>query len=86
MPTPPDFESSMRIEDLLRVVLEDTSDAFFLKDKNFRYLFVNQAGARLFGKARSEIIGRTGFELFSMETAKKLSKRVITKSWVAVYP
>jgi PAS domain S-box-containing protein len=40
-----------------------TSDSVFLKDDQFRYLLVNEANARLFGKPVAEIIGKDDFEL-----------------------
>ncbi len=47
-----------------------TADLVFLKDENFRYLLVNEANARFFGKPAEEIIGRDDFDLMLPETAR----------------
>src|SRR5262249_49177901 len=56
--------------DLLHAVIEGTSDAVFVKDRQGRYLMINTAGARFLGKTVAEVIGKDDTELFSPETAR----------------
>ncbi|MEG4227381.1 PAS domain S-box protein [Microcoleus sp. N9_B2] len=53
---------------LLRAVMDDAPDRVFAKDRNFRYIFVNQSFAEYVGKNFEEIIGKDDIELgFSAE-------------------
>ncbi|MBD1811883.1 PAS domain S-box protein [Microcoleus vaginatus DQ-U2] len=55
-------------EILLRAVMEEAPDRVFAKDRNFRYIFVNQSFAEYVGKNVEEIIGKDDIELgFSAE-------------------
>jgi PAS domain S-box-containing protein len=57
---------------ILRAVMEGTTDAVFVKDLDGRYLMINEAGARLVGKTVAEILGKDDRELFSPETARQV--------------
>jgi PAS domain S-box-containing protein len=46
------------------------TDMAFLKDDQFRYVLVNEANVRFFGKPIAEIIGRDDFELMTEEAAQ----------------
>src|SRR5262249_134652 len=59
-----------RRNDLLRAVIEGTSDAVFVKDRQGRYLMINTAGAGFLGRTVDEVIGKDDTELFSPETAR----------------
>ncbi|MCC7397702.1 MAG: PAS domain S-box protein, partial [Planctomycetes bacterium] len=50
--------------ELLHGVVAGTSDAVFVKDATGRYLLLNAAGERLFGRRRDAVLGRTDAELF----------------------
>jgi len=63
-------ESLRQSYDLLRAVIEGTSDAVFVKDRQGRYLMINTAGARFLGRTVAEVIGKDDTELFSRETAR----------------
>ncbi|MEG4511532.1 PAS domain S-box protein [Microcoleus sp. F6_B4] len=53
---------------LLRAVMDATADRVFAKNRNFRYIFVNQTFAEYVGKDVEEIIGKDDIELgFSAE-------------------
>ncbi|MEG4350806.1 PAS domain S-box protein [Microcoleus sp. LAD1_D3] len=53
---------------LLRAVMHEAPDRVFAKDRNFRYIFVNQSFAEYVGKNVEEIIGKDDIELgFSAE-------------------
>lgn len=49
--------------DLVKAILESSSDAIFTKDLEGRYLSINPAGARLLGRAVEDIVGKTDVEL-----------------------
>src|SRR5262249_55897823 len=64
-------EASLRQSyDLLSAVIEGTSDAVFVKDRQGRYLMINAAGARFLGRTVAEVVGKDDMELFSPETAR----------------
>ncbi|MEG4323883.1 PAS domain S-box protein [Microcoleus sp. herbarium5] len=53
---------------LLRAVIDEAPDRVFAKDRNFRYIFVNQSFAEYLGENVEEIIGKDDIELgFSAE-------------------
>jgi len=56
----------------LSAVLENTSDAVFLKDLQGRYRMINPAGARFLDKSVEEVIGKDDSELLSLATAQAL--------------
>jgi PAS domain S-box-containing protein len=60
---------------LLNAVVEGTSDAVFVKDLNGCYLLINSAGARLFGRPASEILGQGDHELLPPEAAHVAAER-----------
>ncbi|WP_224243127.1 PAS domain-containing sensor histidine kinase [Hyalangium gracile] len=63
-------EGSLRRDrDLLHAVIESTTDAVFVKDLAGRYVLLNTAAARAFGRPASELLGRTDGELMGPEAA-----------------
>ena len=57
-----------RSEELLRTVIDKTSDWIFAKDKTFRFILANKSFAEAIGKTVEEIIGKCDLELgFSAE-------------------
>jgi len=64
-------EDSLRFSlQQLRLLIDTAPDLFFLKDLQYRYLLVNAANARFFGRGEEEILGRTDFELMPGEVAR----------------
>ena len=57
-------EAVQKKHELLRLVVEGTSDIIFVKDCEGRYLLMNSTGAAILGQSIEEIIGRTDVELF----------------------
>jgi PAS domain S-box-containing protein len=55
---------------LLHAVVEGTSDAVYVKDRQGRYVLLNSAALRLVGKTASEVLGKDDTFLFSPEDAK----------------
>jgi PAS domain S-box-containing protein len=56
---------------LLRAIIDGTDDAVFIKDRDCRYLLMNPAGADFFGCAPAEIIGRSDYDFFLPEAARR---------------
>ncbi|WP_293351686.1 MULTISPECIES: PAS domain S-box protein [unclassified Microcoleus] len=54
---------------LLRALIDSIDDRVFAKDRNFRYIFVNQSFAAYLGKKVEEIIGKDDLELGFSEAA-----------------
>lgn len=57
-------------EALYQTFLNASVDMAFLKDRQFRYLLVNEAFARFLGRSAGEIIGRSDFELLETSSAQ----------------
>jgi two-component system, cell cycle sensor histidine kinase and response regulator CckA len=64
-----------RAQHLLEAVIEGTSDAIFVKDREGRYLMANTAAAALVGRTVQELIGKTCQEFFSPDTALQILER-----------
>lgn len=56
----------------LRALIEQASDGIFIADSEGRYTFANQAGCRMLGYAREQIVGKTIFDLIPPEDAGRL--------------
>jgi sigma-B regulation protein RsbU (phosphoserine phosphatase) len=81
-------EASWRSLGLLRAVIEGTTDAVFVKDRQGRYLMINTAGARLLGQTVEDVIGKDDTELFSPATASAIMEgdlRVMATGVVQTY-
>jgi PAS domain S-box-containing protein len=55
---------------LVRAVVDGTTDAVFVKNRQGRYLMINAAGAGFLGRTVAEVIGKDDTELLSPETAR----------------
>lgn len=63
-------EVSVRRErDLLHAIIESTTDAVFVKDLLGRYVLLNTAASRAFGRPAEEVLGRTDVELMGVQAA-----------------
>jgi PAS domain S-box-containing protein len=51
-------------------ILNNSPTVIFLKDGEGRYLFVNRRFAQIVGSAPDQIVGKTGFDLFTKEIAQ----------------
>jgi PAS domain S-box-containing protein len=75
-----------RTNNLLRSVIEGTSEAIYLKDAEGRYVLMNRAGARFLGRMPEEIVGKTARELFlpaEAEAVFKMDREVMESGKVA---
>jgi two-component system sensor histidine kinase/response regulator len=59
---------------LLDAVVQGSADSIFVKDKEGRYLMMNEAGARLIGRSQQEVIGRDDAALFGPEMARAFTE------------
>ncbi|KQP44621.1 hypothetical protein ASF44_27475 [Pseudorhodoferax sp. Leaf274] len=64
-------EQRKRLEalNLLEAITDSCSDLIFAKDPQGRFIFYNAACARLFGKSKEEMVGRTVADLIGAEQA-----------------
>ncbi|SMC17802.1 PAS domain S-box-containing protein [Desulfacinum hydrothermale DSM 13146] len=60
-----------RQQQVFRTILEVTPDIVCLQDRESRYQAVSKAFCRFFGKQEEEILGRTDFDLFHSQAARK---------------
>ena len=56
-----------------RAIIEGTTDAVYLKDREGRYVEMNSAGAALVGKAVEEIIGKTDAAFFPPDVVRRVA-------------
>ncbi len=67
-------EKILETNTLLNSVLEGTTDAIFVKDKNGKYILVNSGTCNAIGRNVQEIIGRNDSELFPSESANVINE------------
>ncbi|HET6150778.1 MAG TPA: diguanylate cyclase [Polyangia bacterium] len=60
---------------LLDSIVEGTDDTVLVRDLDGRYLLINTAGARLFGKKPGEVLGKSLLELMPSEVAIPVMRR-----------
>jgi PAS domain S-box-containing protein len=73
---------------LLHSVIEGTTDAVYVKDRQGRYLMINTAGARFLGKTVAEVIGKDDTQLFSPQTAQAImedDRRIIATGEIQTF-
>jgi len=58
----------------LNAIIEEAPDFIFAKDLEGRYTVINSAAARAVGKPVEDIIGKTNFDLFPPDLARKLDE------------
>lgn len=66
------FEYPSNSHQILRALLEESTDSIWAKNLAGKYLLINPAGAKFLGKPIRDIIGKTDYEVFPYETAKKI--------------
>ncbi len=52
-----------------RAIIDCMGDPVFVKDRDYKFVFVNDAACEMFGKPREQVLGKTDYELFSKEQA-----------------
>ena len=58
----------------LYALIEQAPDAIFVADREGRYLYVNEAGCRMLGYERGELIGMTILETIAPAHAERLER------------
>ena len=58
----------------LRALIELAPDGIFIADLSGRYVFVNEAGCRMLGYSREELVGRNIVDLIPSEDAPRLAE------------
>ncbi|MBI5204596.1 MAG: PAS domain-containing protein [Nitrospirae bacterium] len=58
----------------LETIINSSSDIIFLKDKNFRYLVVNEQCAGFLNSTAEDVIGKTDFDFMPEEAAEACKK------------
>ena len=68
----------------LDAVVQNTSEAIYIKDGEGRYLFINEVGADVFGSDPETVVGQTDADLFDPESAEdiRLDDRRVTETGV----
>lgn len=66
------LQSLQESYNLLKIIIEGTTDSIFIKDLKGRYTLVNSAVTHELGKPQTEILGKTDLELFSADSAQIL--------------
>jgi len=59
---------------ILEAVLDSIPDCAFVKDRNLKYVFVNQAVCEFFGKPREKILGKTAYDLYPRNVVKDVHR------------
>ncbi len=60
---------------LLKAIIEETTDAIYVKDLAGRYLLFNSAAARYVGKRSEEVLGQDDTSIFPAEEVRKIIAR-----------
>jgi len=63
-------EEERRTRALLNAVIEGTTDAIYVKDRESRFLLVNRATSRMANKSPEELLGHNDTAMFAPETAE----------------
>jgi two-component system cell cycle sensor histidine kinase/response regulator CckA len=58
--------------DLLRAIVNGTTDAVFVKDRDGRYLFCNDAAASILRRTAADLLGSTDADLFGPQIAAEI--------------
>ncbi|MFO0825451.1 MAG: PAS domain S-box protein [Gemmataceae bacterium] len=69
------IHSLRRTNSLIRAIINETTDSVYVKDKEGRYLLVNEAAARLTGKLVTEILGQTDRDLLAADDAFRVMQQ-----------
>ncbi|WP_169791278.1 ATP-binding protein [Sandaracinus amylolyticus] len=64
------------VEERLAAVLDHVSDGFAVFDREWRYVFLNRAAERFYGRPRGEMLGRVLWDLFPRALGSELERRM----------
>jgi len=84
-----EIEKELRVsQNLVNSLIEGTTDAIFVKDRQGRYLLFNSAAAKVVGKSAAEVLGHDDTALFSAIEAEAImagDRRVMEAGEVMTY-
>jgi len=60
-------------EDFLDKIINSLGDPVYVKDRQHRLILVNDAACKLFNRSRSDLIGRTAYDLFPVDHMADIS-------------
>lgn len=63
------LHEKIRAQALLSKIAENSTDFIFVKDLSGKYLFANQAMISALGKAETDVVGHSDFDVFSQQEA-----------------
>ncbi len=73
-----DISAQMQVEQRIResqqrlsAVIESATDAIYIKDQQGRYILLNEAAARLAGRSKEELLGKTDTELYGAGSGRR---------------
>jgi PAS domain S-box-containing protein len=66
-------------------ILESIGEGFVAFDRHFRYVYVNAPAARMLGRRREELLGRTPWEIFPEDTIRE-SRRMLESALHSAVP
>lgn len=61
-------------KDFLQTIIDTNPNLIFLKDRDGKFILVNQACADVFGKSSEQMLGKTDAELISLEQAEQFHR------------
>lgn len=67
-----DITERRKAEEQLRVTLESITDGFFACDADWGFIYVNAAAERLLGVSRTELLGRSHWEVYPLSLGTRL--------------
>ncbi|MBN2169453.1 MAG: PAS domain S-box protein [Actinobacteria bacterium] len=67
-------EELKELSDFLESVIDNLAEPVFIKDREFKFTFVNDALTRLLGYSETEIVGKEDIEVFPAKLAEILSE------------
>lgn len=70
-----EFARLNHLTTLLKAIVDGTTDAVFVKDRQGKYLLANEAVAQFVGKSQTDILGRDDRELFDSQSAEIIRNR-----------
>ncbi len=65
-------EAQRQSHNLLHAIVEGTSDAIFVKDRESRYRMINTAGATFVGSTPEQIVGKDDSQIFHPQMGRRL--------------
>ena len=59
----------MMSTEYFKAIMDCMEDPIFVKDRHYKYVFMNNAACEMFGKPRGQVLGKTDYDLFPKEHA-----------------